>query len=92
MITKMLDLSTGHVSKDTRDILDEAREGSLRFRHVRHTYGWIIWIGGMEMFEDIDFSPYPELREIYLYAVEEDCMLINFDADGDIEGFPTFDW
>lgn len=67
VIHKMLDLSTAHVPAGTVDF------GNSRW--VAHEYGYVVFISP----EDI-----PEWFEpIHRKAVENDCLLVNFDADGE---------
>ena len=74
----MLDLSTAHAPSDSPDF------GELRV--ARHEYGWIVFV------QPASNAP-AWLTPIHVLAVQNDCILINFDRDGPcVDGLPTYEW
>jgi hypothetical protein len=95
---RMIDLSTAHITN--RDIRLFGVIGSMRPRAVAHEYGLIVFVCSDEehVAECVDnmrqVGASDAFINIYKMATRTggDCMLINFDQDGDlIEGLPTFD-
>lgn len=84
-LATMLDLSTAHMPAAER----EAFTGSVR--HVEHEHGWIVFVyGDLEPEETAELVP-EWLLPIWQVALAADCILINFDADGDVhDGFPVY--
>ncbi|MEQ1950893.1 hypothetical protein [Mesorhizobium sp. CN2-181] len=108
MIRQFLDLSTGHVSLDTRDWLDAQGKLAANFLHFedkspvistigRTCHGWFIWAGDKE---DDNWSAdhlargVPEdLIAVLTYARNQGCDYVLFDQDADrIDGLPYFEW
>jgi hypothetical protein len=59
-------------------------------RVVEHEYGYIVFVTG-EIGEMPDVPGW--LVEAMVLAVRSGCMLINYDADGDVEdGLATWEW
>ena len=88
MIGKLLDLSTGHVCRESADLsLLEPDFG--RMRYEGHDHGWVVFVS-----PSIDPKLVPDwLKPIHTKAVAEDCMLILFDEDGAMDAdFEIFQW
>jgi hypothetical protein len=95
VIQNMLDLSTAHMPGPNPDW------GGARAES--HAFGWILFLSDRD---DEAHLPCPEwLKPIVLYALDNDCILVNFDQDGDIyevsdletlagtkTGFKTYNW
>jgi len=84
-VANMLDLSTSHMPASSPDW------GDLRV--AEHEHGWVVFVpGGLddEEFEEL----VPEwARPVMRYALDFDCILINFDQDSEVvEGLPTWEW
>jgi hypothetical protein len=91
----MLDLSTAHVPGPEPDW------GAARAEE--HTFGWVLFL--TESVEEAHL-PCPEwLKPIVAFALANECVLINFDQDGDVyevsdletlagtkTGFKTYNW
>jgi hypothetical protein len=91
----MLDLSTSHVPGPYPDW------GAARVES--HKFGWILFL--TSSVEEAHL-PCPEwLKSIVKYALDNDCVLVNFDQDGDVcevsdletlagtkTGFKTYNW
>ena len=92
MIEKTLVLSTAHISKETNDVLMEARETALAFRKVNHECGFILWVSEAALEEEGAFRLFPELEPIMQLAIEKDCTLVYIDRDADQIGLQTFNW
>ncbi len=70
-------------------------------RVAKHQYGWIVFVsvtwnedGTVEAMEEAMNGVPKWLLPIYKHAAENECRLINFDADGplwELE-FETYDW
>jgi hypothetical protein len=76
--SNMFDISTAHSPSGL--LLPEM--GGMRFEE--HEYGFIVFVTEPEE------SPH-WIREIMQEAVKQKCILINFDADGEIvDGLPTY--
>lgn len=107
-ILKLLDVSTGHLSKETADLLRQTSESdrdTIPFRVIQHQYGWIIpftgEITGTESDEDLakkldidDLDEIPnDLLEVIRYAARQGCTFVYFDLDGEYNAdLPTFEW
>lgn len=90
MIRKLLDISTGHVSKETRDLLNEGEGGSPHIWAIPHEYGW--FVRAHDEAEDLAQTP-DDLVTVMRYAKQLDCDWIKFDCDADfVEELPMFEW
>ena len=68
----MLDLSNCHVPGPDPDFGD--------IRVAEHSHGWVVFVSSELLDEDI-----PEwIQPIWHFAVERNCLLINFDREGDL--------
>ncbi len=87
---KMLDLSTAHMPSSEPDF------GTVRVS--QHDTGFIVFVTELSHPEIPSWmSPIIEiphwLNPIIEYANAQECILINFDRDADVEDmFKTFDW
>lgn len=91
-IRNFLDLSTMHLSKDARDLLDELC--------VNASFGYFVWaptdapIPGTDQPNDEARPEHwpPDLWRVMAYARANGCDYILFDADAEIDpALPTFD-
>jgi hypothetical protein len=101
---KFLDLSTAHVSVETRDWLnaqglvaalaESGDDPTPAIPIARHAYGWFVYADEEVMQSDKPPLGIPaDLWICMKIARVHDCEYILFDADaGKIEGLPTFDW
>lgn len=81
-LRKMIDVSTAHMP-DPDPYWDEVRA-------AEHEEGWVVFIN-----PGLEEVWVPEwLRPLWRTAVQCDCILINFDKDGDVyeELWPTWEW
>jgi hypothetical protein len=105
-IARMLTLSTGHITQETAQLLDEY----LRRREVeydgdieqnfdglsiypRADYGWFIYISDAK--DDVaEFSKLPaDLQNVVEFTLDQDCNWLCLDCDGGgTDGLPLFDW
>jgi len=84
-IVRMLDCSTAHLDRASRDVLRQSDANSLIA--YSHDYGWFSFVHGAPCDDET-----PVLRAIWDAAREADCDWIKFDADGtDHEGLTRFD-
>ena len=85
-IVKMLDASTGHLSKRDRELMDLGLRDLPRIQ--AHEHGWIVFISSdPEAVEEHDQAlegakASKGLRKLCEIAAKKGCYLINFDADG----------
>jgi hypothetical protein len=80
MITNMLDLSTANMPS-------EPLWGNVRY--IEHEYGFIAFVSS-----SADFNCVPSwLHRSYKKAIDNNCILINFDRDAEIDkSLPHWEW
>lgn len=79
MLARVLDLSTAH--------MPETKPNFGGLRYAGHAYGWIVFVSDER--DDWPKWMLPIMEE----ASRLDCLLVNFDRDGDrIEGLPQWEW
>lgn len=94
VIKKCLDLSTGHICRDTADWLTRLTEnlranGGDTCAVQSLTHGWFFWVGA---FDSHDGTP-DDLISIIQFARRQDCHYVILDADSCIASdLPTYDW
>jgi hypothetical protein len=92
-IRKFLDVSTKHISPETRDVLESGEgTGNVIFddHGAKGEYGW--WIYAPEDPEDLQGFP-DDLRAICELARQHGCSWICLDRDADeIAGLKTWEW
>lgn len=97
-----LDLSTGHLSKQTMELLERAGD---RTQVATETAKWpamtiAAYAHGMFVTvpdPDVSYAQYGEmpsdLADVVHHAQVNGINLLRFDSDGDwIKGLPTFEW
>jgi len=61
--------------------------GSLRV--AKHEHGWIVFVPGREHAETVPEWAQPLIK----YALEHDCIVVNFDRDADaVDRLPKWEW
>lgn len=93
MFSKVLELSTAHIGKETDKKLQLHVIDSVRF--TSHEFGYIFFV--KDKYEPEDLSQIeaeiPELIPIIKLASEKGCSLINLDRDAEEDNkFKKFDW
>ena len=96
-ITKMLDISTGHIPKHTADSLGEKDSkvkpplwDSISYVHY-HEYGWIIHCTSTPE-EDLK-GEHQELVNLIKIASANGATHLKLDCDAPVaEGLPVFNW
>lgn len=105
-ITKMLVLSTAHLSNDTCNRYlhrqhDLSTPGVVAFEKLSYgspvrdpdSYGWFVHVPDEAALPDWPTDMPLELRSAIHVARRESCGWIMFDRDGDtIDELPTYDW
>ena len=85
-IHKMLTLSTGHITKETSNLLDIDEMETVVYR--KDEYGWFVtcW--------DLDDDTLPDdLRACAEYAEKNECDWLCLDCDGPVvDGLPVYHW
>lgn len=104
-ISKMLTLSTAHITKETADKLDfeyedstydEYCENSICFNggfslYRKDCFGWFIHIPHESMLDEPIIPD--DLRDCFIFAKNNGCDWLCLDADGLIEkSLKTYEW
>lgn len=90
-ITKMLTLSTAHITEETANKLNYELNNDVMFIAVyaKEDYGWFIYIP--EDFEEIDVPD--DLMKLLLFAKDLNCGILCLDRDGEVFDYlEKFDW
>ncbi|HDX9674129.1 TPA: hypothetical protein ROY08_001386 [Bacillus cereus] len=88
-ITKVLELSTHHISEVSACLLNTSMISGIIVYH-KEKYGWFIYVSSEE--EENEQIP-DDLNEILKFARSNDCLWIMLDRDYDtINELPTFEW
>jgi len=87
-IRKFLTLSTGHVTKETQQILDGSTPKNWPVFGFGGEYGWVIYAH-----DEHDLEIPPDLWGLCEYARSKGCDYIMLDADADlIDDLPQYEW
>jgi hypothetical protein len=85
-ISKMLTLSTAHVSEDSAQMLAFG-DTRLPVMFAKRDYGWFIWCNGEGS------EPPPDLAACIAKARALGCDWLCLDRDGETVGdLPTYEW
>lgn len=94
-ITKMLTLSTAHISYDTATKLDAAvshQQFGACVVYNKDSYGWFIYIDSNALAESRNGVPTDLLACIEL-ALAEGCAVLCLDADAnEVDELPCYEW
>jgi hypothetical protein len=93
-VFKYLDCSTGHLSKQTMELLDQGEESGLSFMSVApYKYGAFVTVpGDIDDAEDVRAMP-NDLAEVLAFAHGRGCQVVRFDSDGaTYDELPSFNW
>ena len=86
-ISKMLTVSTGHISKETSELLENDKLDIVVFD--KGEWGWFIHIP--DDYDDFDLPI--ELHKLMNFAKDLNCDWLCLDCDGDVlDYFEVFDW
>lgn len=96
-ITRMLTISTSHISKETADLLageypiDSVPVWEISVGiYAKEEYGWYIYFS---LAEHIHPSMPEDLAACLRLARKHDCSILCLDTDGDIvDSLATYDW
>lgn len=90
-ISRMLTLSTGHLTEETRVMLD-VNDDELYLPVFPKDYGWLICLTDWDEYdEDIESLP-DDLRLCLQFADDHDCEWICFDSDSaTVSSLPLYD-
>ena len=90
-ITKMLTISTAHITEETATKLDlEPNTDDMQLSvYLKADYGWLIWAN-----KDLDNCNAPDdLRKCLELAKANDCEWLCLDCDGEIvDGLVAYEW
>lgn len=93
-ITKMLTLSTAHITEDTANKLDrDPNDNNLGLCvYPKSDYGWFIYVNVIS-YKTSNHGLPEDLYNCLIFAHELGCDILCFDCDGPIEPFlPTYEW
>ena len=93
-ITKMLTLSTAHITEETANKLDrDPNDNNLGLCiYNKGTFGWYIYLNSIKDIETHHKLP-DDLFKCILLAQSLNCEVLCFDCDGPEEQFlPTYEW
>lgn len=92
LILKMLDMSTGHMTREDAEFLTKEAHGGTAPVYELSEYGWLVYVGEIEdNWPDDALSP--AFRKVLEWAAKMYCDYVRFDRDGRVYEFlPTFDW
>ena len=94
-ISKMLTISTAHISTETAAKLDLTQEvngdiGIVYFN--KGDYGWFIWLSDDDFYYEDKKIP-SDLLDVMKFAKNNGCSWLCLDCDGEILNcLKTFDW
>lgn len=91
-ISKMLTLSTAHITEATSKRLEsDPNDNNLGLCVYSTPYGWFIMIDERTV-KDADHLP-KELANLIKFANDLDCKVLHLDCDAEIVDYlETFDW
>ena len=92
-ISKMLTLSTAHVTKFTADMFHyNVHKSVLPVYYSKGEYGWLVHIH--ELDDDMSVLQYPtDIQELIAYARSLGCEWLCLDQDGPINpNLPSWEW
>ena len=89
-ITRVLDASTGHITRDDSVRLEN---GETAATYTLDEYGWLVYVGELGG----DEANYPGFSQAFLDLIADcranDCAYLRLDRDGPVyEDVPRFDW
>ncbi len=88
-ISRMLTLSTAHISKETADKLGDQNSISL-WIYDKVGYGWFIYIPDEH---DLSTDIPDDLLIVVQFAKQMDIGIVCLDCDGNtLDQLPTYDW
>ena len=84
-IEKILALSTGHMPESSPRFGDD-------FRVLKFEFGYVVWVWSEIEIEEERCEEW--FQKIMIHAWEEDCRLILFDCDAELNEdlFPVYEW
>lgn len=86
-----LDISTGHISRDTMDFLESiAGTNAIHQTVAEYEYGCFVSVPDEpDYHEDVP----ADLRQVLDFARAKGCFIVRFDADGEhYADLPSFNW
>lgn len=97
---RVLNVSTGHISKATAEALGDppdCQHTGVLWNDLSyvgwHEYGWIIWCAG---FDEEPLEDYPDLLALLQFAERNGFEMVKLDCDAPAlpaeAGLPTFEW
>ena len=90
-ISKMLTVSTAHISKETAEMLDKDTDTLDIVVYNKKEYGWFIYI---PFYYDNNKLYIPkDLHNLLIFAKDSSCDWLCLDRDGEIlENLETYEW
>ena len=89
-ITKILTISTAHITKVTAELLDDGvRDLSV---YSKGEYGWFIFVPESDVINSLHIM-LPDLMRLLQFAKDLGCEWLCLDRDGEVlEYFNTYEW
>lgn len=93
-VVQMLEISTGHISLETKNWIEQSREAAALIIYEKGLYGWIILIPQEKADNGDWFNSIPEsLRTVIEFAKTSNCKWVMLDCDGPfIPELPQYEW
>ena len=90
-ISKMLTISTGHVSKETAELLDYDNINGIVV-YQKDEYGWFILASSYNDY-DLEEDLPKDLVVVLEFALSHGCEWLCLDCDGEVlDDLEVFDW
>lgn len=92
-VFKVLDISTGHLTKEDAERLGNESNKGLAPVYELHEYGWLVYVGEIED----NWQNEPEMSEHFVKVLETanelGCDYVRFDRDGrEYPELQKFEW
>lgn len=93
-ISKMITMSTGHISEETSKILGDENSNLPIAVYNKEKFGWFIYLPTDKTEDAIILKELPkDLAIIFMFARYNMFDIICLDCDGsDIDELPIYDW
>lgn len=92
-ISKMLTVSTAHISKETAELLENETKDLVVYK--KENYGWFIHVLSLDWENDLeDYLNIPyDLKNILCFTINNGCEWLCLDRDGEIiNDLNVYDW
>lgn len=94
-ISKMLTISTAHITEETNKILENPHNTLPLVTYNKDGYGWFVYIPEKDFAHDVKIiKKLPDdLAILFMFARCHEINIICLDSDGDeINNLPVYNW